>query len=89
MHLQPLGAGLDANGVEFAVRRAPGRGVGQRILVAQFVSDGGKGRGQIVNQIGEEGAAAAVVGELLERLVAFGLFEYLRLAALGRWSPGR
>ena len=43
-HLHVLGNGFDSDLVELAVGRAARGDVGQRVLVAQLVSNGGKGQ---------------------------------------------
>ena len=66
---------LNPNRVIFAVRRASRRAVGQRILVAQFVSDIEKRLPQIVDAVREERPAAGFRGQLLEHVIAFVLCD--------------
>ena len=72
---QVLAIHLNANRVIFPVRRASGRAVGQRVLVAQFVPDVEKRLSQIVDAVRKERPSAGFSRQLFEHVISFALCE--------------
>src|SRR5579863_8016605 len=67
---EALAIGVDLDFSVAAIRERVGRRIGDEILAAQFGADVDERLGEIVHAVGEEGTAAALVGELLKDLIS-------------------
>src|SRR5712691_13564826 len=76
---------LDADFVVLAVDDIIGGDVGDGVLVAELVADILEGLIEVVDVIGEEGAAAGFLGDIVQDFVAFG---EVRLAVGGFFGVG-
>lgn len=67
---EALAIGVDLDFSVAAIREGVGRRISDEILAAQFCANVDERLGEIVYAVGEEGAAAALVGELLKDLIS-------------------